>query len=321
MRAAFHAIDRVPSVLYGCAQQLAREAERAGLDVGRMRPIDDAALTLPIGTIGVVDVGRVAVEVIAHHAPSAEGGSHQLLALRRAATAVRQRRARALVTGPTSKAAIVRSGQPFVGQTEFLAQLDGRADDDVTMLFLGPTLRVALATTHLAIADVPRAITAARVERTVRHLAEALLRLAPRQTGRARTLTVVGVNPHAGEGGLFGSEELAVVEPVLARLRRERPFVDGELALQGPTPAESAFRAAQRGDVDGVVAMFHDQATIAAKLLDWGASVNTTWGLSFVRTSVDHGVAYDAAATHSGDADGMIAALDMAVRLTTEAHG
>jgi 4-phospho-D-threonate 3-dehydrogenase / 4-phospho-D-erythronate 3-dehydrogenase len=321
VRAAFHASDRVACVIYGCVEQLRREAERARLDASRLRPLDDSDLGMSAAHVGVVDVGRIAQEVIALHAPSAAGGMHQLQALRRAATAVREGRARALVTAPTSKAAIVSAGQPFIGQTEFLARLDGRADDDVTMLFLGPTLRVALATTHLAIADVPREVTRARVERTVRHLAEALLRLPPRKQGRARTLTVVGVNPHAGEGGLFGQEELVVVGPVLEQLRREGPFARGELVLQGPTPAESAFRAAQRGDVDGVVAMFHDQATIAAKLLDWGASVNTTWGLSFVRTSVDHGVAYDAAASGGGDADGMIAALEMAVRLTTDDHG
>jgi 4-hydroxythreonine-4-phosphate dehydrogenase len=134
-------------------------------------------------------------------------------------------------------------------------------------------------------------------------------------------LAVSGLNPHAGEGTLFGCEERDVIGPALAQLAGEAPFRDGAVVLRGPVPAEAVFRAAQRGDVDGVVAMFHDQATIASKLLDWGAAVNTTWGLSFLRTSVDHGVAYDAARAGAADADGMIAALALAVRLTAAADG
>ncbi len=222
--------------------------------------------------------------------------------------------ARALVTGPTSKAAIVQAGHPFIGQTEFLAGLAGLADDAVSMLFLGPRLRVGLVTTHLSIADLPQAITEARVVRTVRHMAEVLTRLYPEKA--TRLLSVVGLNPHAGEGGLFGREEIEVLEPALARLRGESPFADGQVQLLGPAPAESVFRAAQRGDVDGVVAMFHDQATLASKLLDWGAAVNTTWGLPFLRTSVDHGVAYDAVVADKIEAEGMLAAMQMAVRLT-----
>jgi 4-hydroxythreonine-4-phosphate dehydrogenase len=222
------------------------------------------------------------------------------------------------VTGPTSKAAIVSAGHRFVGQTEFLAGSAGLADDDVTMMFLGPKLRVALVTTHLALSDVPKAITAERVARTVRHLAEALQRL---YSQAPRRMTVVGLNPHAGEGGLFGHEEMDVIAPVLRGLRQEASFASEAVSLAGPEPAESVFRAAQRGDLEGVVAMFHDQATLASKLLDWGAAVNTTWGLPFVRTSVDHGVAYDAARADKADADGMLAAMRMALRLTEEADG
>jgi 4-hydroxythreonine-4-phosphate dehydrogenase len=248
---------------------------------------------------------------------------------------VRAGQARALVTAPTSKAAIVSAGHRFIGQTEFLAALDGRADDDVTMLFLGPILRVALVTTHLSIADVPGAITAARVVRSVRHLAQALLCLGsfgspaaprastdpPAQVGsRALTMLVTGLNPHAGEAGLFGCEERDLIGPALASLAGEEPF-RSRIKLSAALPAEAVFRAAQRGDADGVVAMFHDQATIASKLLDWGAAVNTTWGLSFLRTSVDHGVAYDAAAQGRAEHDGMLAALDLARKLTRQAHG
>ena len=104
-------------------------------------------------------------------------------------------------------------------------------------------------------------------------------------------------------------------------LAAEPGFASGAVQLTGPVPAEAVFRAAQRGDLDGVVAMFHDQATIASKLLDWGAAVNTTWGLSFLRTSVDHGVAYDAARQGSAEHAGMLAALELALRLSADAGG
>jgi 4-hydroxythreonine-4-phosphate dehydrogenase len=303
----------VRCVLFGDAEQLRAEAK--GHDPSLFVDCDEA-LAVPEGAVGLVDTGRVSAASIAAHAPSPEGGLAQVRTLERAARCVQAGKARALVTGPTSKAAISSAGVPFIGQTEFLARLDGRHDDDVTMMFLGPTLRVALVTTHLAVSDIPAAITIARVQRTVRHLAEVLHRLYPERTA---TLVVSGLNPHAGEHGMFGREDLDVIEPAIAGLAREPLLASGRVRVRGPEPAESVFRAAQRGDLDGVVAQFHDQATIASKLLDWGAAVNTTWGLSFLRTSVDHGVAYDAARSGHVDADGMHAALALAVRLTGRA--
>jgi 4-hydroxythreonine-4-phosphate dehydrogenase len=304
---------KTPALLFGDAEQLRALANAEGLSAAEMLPGDFR--TLPAGSVGIVDTGRLGPETIALHAPSARGGEAQLRTLECAARAVRDGHARALVTGPTSKAAIVMAGHPFVGQTEYLAGFAGLDADAVTMMFLGPKLRVALVTTHLAILDVPGAITSERLKRTVRHLAAALTQLTP---DRKPVLSVAGLNPHAGEGGLFGLEERNVIEPALAELQAEAPFSERRGVLLGPTPAEAVFRAAQRGDLDGVIAMFHDQATIASKLLDWGAAVNTTWGLPFVRTSVDHGVAYDAARDRKADADGMLAAMHMALRLTGE---
>jgi 4-hydroxythreonine-4-phosphate dehydrogenase len=306
--AALAARARVRCALFGDAAQLRAEADEPGAFV----ECDDA-LEFPPGSVGIVDTGRLARVHIEAHAPTPEGGLAQVRTLERAAKCVQAGRARALVTGPTSKAAIASAGVPFIGQTEFLARLDGRHDDDVTMMFLGPKLRVALVTTHLAVADIPHAITIARVQRTVRHLAQVLHRLYPSRTA---TLVVSGLNPHAGEAGMFGREDLDVIAPAIAGLAQEPLVAEGHVQLRGPEPAESVFRAAQRGDLDGVVAQFHDQATIASKLLDWGAAVNTTWGLSFLRTSVDHGVAYDAVRSGKVDADGMHAALELAVRLS-----
>jgi 4-hydroxythreonine-4-phosphate dehydrogenase len=317
VRAALARAAEECCVLFGDAEQLELLATAHEAQTQRVGLADFARLTPAAAVLRVVDTGTVDPAVLSIHAPSSQTGEAQLRSLRAAATAVRSGHARALVTGPTSKAAIVRAGHAFIGQTEFLAALDGRADDDVTMLFLGPLLRVALVTTHLSIAHVPGAITGARVARTVRHLAEALLKL---ELAHAPRILVTGLNPHAGEAGLFGHEERDVIAPALAALAGEEPFCS-RVALSTALPAEAVFRAAQRGDADGVVAMFHDQATIASKLLDWGAAVNTTWGLSFLRTSVDHGVAYDAAAQGTAQHDGMLAALDLARKLTRPGHG
>jgi len=247
--------------------------------------------------------------VVEARAPTAEGGRAQLAALD-AAIDRALAQGGAVVTAPTSKAAVERSGVPFTGQTEHLARRASLAEDAVTMMFLGPRLKVALATTHLALGRVPGAVTRARVGRAIDHLAEALGRL---RGGARGVIAVAALNPHAGEGGLFGREEVDVIAPAI---REAAAALGGGVRLEGPVGAETAFRRAAAGDVDGVVAMYHDQATIASKLLDWGKAVNVTWGLPFVRTSVDHGVAYDAAAAGAASADGMRAALRLAARLT-----
>lgn len=297
-----------PHVSVRAAIEIAREGEDVILfgDAAQLEPL----LAEGDPRISIVDVARVDPGRIARHAPDPTCGAAQLAVLDRAIDCVRAGHARALVTAPISKAAIVLAGHPgFVGHTEHLARGAGLADDEVTMMFLGPRLRLALVTTHLAVKDVPGALTIERVARATVHLGEALARVA---RDGAPSLAIAGLNPHAGEAGLFGDEEIRVLEPALARARGREPFASGRVTLAGIVPAESALRRAADGGLDGVVCMFHDQATIASKLLDWGAAVNVTWGLPFVRTSVDHGVAYDAAAAGKGDPEGMIAAARMA---------
>jgi 4-hydroxythreonine-4-phosphate dehydrogenase len=300
-----------PRVSVSAALAVAGEGDRALLfgDGAQL-----AALLADFGApagdrIVVVDVGRLDPGAIARHAPDPACGQAQLRALDRATDAVRAHHADALVTAPVSKESIALSGTPFVGHTEHLARTSGLRDDDVTMLFLGPRLRVALVTTHLAVRDVPGAITTARVARSIAHLGEALVAL---ERPHGARLAVASLNPHAGEGGLFGDEEPRAIAPAIASMRAREPFASGRIELLGIVPAETALRRAADRAIDGVVAMMHDQATIASKLLDWGAAVNVTWGLPFVRTSVDHGVAYDAAARGEGDPEGMIAAVRMA---------
>ncbi|MBK8590931.1 MAG: 4-hydroxythreonine-4-phosphate dehydrogenase PdxA [Sandaracinaceae bacterium] len=299
--------DRV--VLLGDAGFLARMATARGVGTRQLADVDEAR----VGELGLLHVASWTDAMVDAHAPSPAGGAAQLTALDTAITQVLAGRGRAVVTGPTSKEAIVSAGHPFVGQTERLAQRAGLHDDDVTMMFLGPRLCVALVTTHLALGDVPREVTAPRVRRATMHLMEALARA---ESARPLRVLVSGLNPHAGEHGLFGHEEALAIEPALRDLLDHPLVMSGAVVLEGPVPAEAAFRYASSGRAHGVVAMYHDQATIASKLLDWGSAVNVTWGLPFVRTSVDHGVAYDAARDDCAEDEGMVAAIEMAQRLT-----
>ena len=309
VKAALGEPSRAGVVLMGDGADLLRR-----LGEGHRRLRWDEAWQLDPNEVAVFHVDDVSDAVVRAHAPTAAGGRAQLAFLDAAVKAVLEGRARGLVTGPTSKQAIALSGTPFTGQTEHLARSAGLDADAVTMMFLGPTLRVALVTTHLSVRDLPDAVTPGRVERTATHLIAALQAL----NGGADPIrvAVTGLNPHAGEGGMFGDEERDVVAPAIDTARAH---VDHELAtrleLAGPIPAEAAFRQAVAGRWDGVVAMMHDQATIASKLVDFGDAVNVTWGLPFVRTSVDHGVAYDAARAGTADESGMRAALRMAEKL------
>ena len=291
------------------------------VSIAAARAVRDRASVVLVGSaaqihalapeLEVIDVGDVSRATIEVHASSEEGGRLQIAALDRAIDEVLAGRADAIVTGPVSKAAITRAGTAFIGQTEHLARRAKLADDDVTMMFLGPKLNVALVTTHLAVKNVSPEITEARVLRTIRHLGAALTRLAP----RGAKMVVTGLNPHTDEDDLFDDDEPRTITPAILRARAETPFADGTIQLEGPMPAEAAFRFAADGRFAGVVTMMHDQATIASKLLDWGYAVNVTWGLPFVRTSVDHGVGYEAARTGKIEATGMIAAAELALKL------
>ncbi|MBK8168887.1 MAG: 4-hydroxythreonine-4-phosphate dehydrogenase PdxA [Sandaracinaceae bacterium] len=316
MTALRTACTRDAVVVFGDRARLKSIARAHGIAADRIKDVAVAGpWHLRAGDIGLVDAAVVPNSVVDTHAPTAEGGRVQLAMLDLAAKAARDGHARALVTGPTSKEAIVMGGVDFIGQTEHLARSVSRADDEVTMMFLGPRLSVALVTTHLAVQKVPFEISGRRVERTIRHLAEALLAL-HRDRTVPPSIVVTGLNPHASEHGLFGTEEERVIMPVVRELQAAQPFCDGRVHLLDVRPAEAAFRDAAAGKVDGVVAMMHDQATIASKLLDWGKAVNVTWGLPFLRTSVDHGVAYDAAERGDGEPSGMIAAIELAQRFT-----
>ena len=209
----------------------------------------------------------------------------------------------AVVTAPLQKASINQAGIPFSGHTEFFA---ARAKCQVVMLLASPELRVALATTHLPLSAVPAAITADALERTLRIVHAELIG----KFGFARPrIAVLGLNPHAGEAGHLGREELELIIPLLDRLRAEG------FALLGPLPADTAFIPALRAQYDAVLAMYHDQALPVLKSEAFDRTVNLTLGLPYIRTSVDHGTALDLAGHGQADASSMIAATRMALAL------
>jgi 4-hydroxythreonine-4-phosphate dehydrogenase len=214
----------------------------------------------------------------------------------------------ALVTAPVSKAAIIRSGQAFIGQTEFLADLSG--DAQVAMMLLGEDdrgrwLRVALATTHVSIRNLAGQITRAKVERAIELAAQACRDLhLPRQR-----VAVCGLNPHAGEGGEFGTEEIEIIGPAVLNLQRR------QFDVIGPLSADTLFHRAYRGDYDAVVAMYHDQGLAPLKMVAFEKGVNWTLGLPFIRTSPDHGTAYDIAGQGVADPSSMAAAIRLARQL------
>ncbi len=301
---ALAGLRRLPAVpyVYGDAALLRREARRAGLRLPEVEP--DEPLP-PRGAL--VRVTRLAAADRRPGRPSPAGGAAQLRYLEAAFGAVAAGRADALCTAPVSKAQVALALPGFVGHTEWLEERcpPGRS----VMMLASSRLRVALVTNHLALARVPRAVTAAAVLRTVRTTAEALRH----DFGvRRPRVAVCALNPHAGEGGAFGGEEARVVGPAVARARRLG------LAASGPWPADSIYARAVAGEFDAVVALYHDQGLVAAKLLDavgGDPAVNVTLGLPLVRTSPDHGVAYDRAGRGTASAASMAAALRLAAEI------
>ncbi|MEU9202868.1 4-hydroxythreonine-4-phosphate dehydrogenase PdxA [Streptomyces sp. NPDC048332] len=215
----------------------------------------------------------------------------------------------AICTAPLNKEALRLAGHEYAGHTELLAELTGV--DEVSMMLTTPDLKVIHVTTHLGLIDAVNRIDPPLVERTVRRGHQALVR-----SGTAEpVIGVCGINPHAGENGLFGNgEEEAKIAPALEALR-----ADG-IDARGPLPADTAFFLAARGDYDLVVAMYHDQGHAPVKVLGIENGVNVTVGLPVIRTSVDHGTAFDIAGTGTAQGGSMVEALRQAVALATERH-
>lgn len=243
--------------------------------------------------------------------PSEAAGAAQVSWLEAGVAAARAGRVDALVTAPISKTWARRAGFAFPGHTELLAERFGVRE--VAMTFVGPRLVVALATVHLPLAQVAGTLSVERIVAVGELLAESLVRDLGRGVGGTPVrVGVVGLNPHAGEGGMLGGEEIAVIAPAVEELTRR---VGGTVSVSGPLVPDAAFRMAADGGVDGLVAMYHDQGLIPVKVIDFEEAVNVTLGLPIVRTSPDHGTAYDIAGTGRARPASMAAALRLAAQM------
>jgi 4-hydroxythreonine-4-phosphate dehydrogenase len=234
---------------------------------------------------------------------SAEAGkaAHDLIV--RAVADAQRGVVQAIATAPVSKEAFRMAGLRWKGHTDLLAHLTGAPH--VAMMFHSDPLRVVLATVHIPFAEVPRALTRQSLEATIELTAREMPRF-----GIARPrIGVAGLNPHAGEHGMFGSEEEQVIAPAIAACLKRG------LDVSGPFPGDTVFLRAMQGNHDVVVACYHDQGLIPVKLVAFGQAVNVTLGLPIVRTSVDHGTAFDIAGKGIADPGSMIAAVRLAARL------
>jgi len=251
---------------------------------------------LPV--LRVADAGAVTPGI-----PAIDGARAALLALERSIALVRSGDARALVTGPVSKAQLYGIGFDWPGQTEFVAHRCGVAGEDAVMMLAGPTLRVVPITAHVPLAEVAALLSVDLVVAKARATATGLTRdfgiAAPR-------LAFAGFNPHAGESGTIGREEIDILEPAIAQLRAEG------IDATGPFAADTLFHARARARYDAVLCCYHDQALVPIKTLHFDEGVNITLGLPIVRTSPDHGTAFGIAGTDQAHPGAMIAAIAMA---------
>ena len=249
-------------------------------------PYEESALaSFPAGAVDARS-GRAAYDAIVSAVADAKSGA-----------------VAAITTAPINKAAFAAAGLPWRGHTDLLAHLCGV--EDAVMMFWSEKIRVVLATVHVALRDVPQALTKDALVRTIAVTGKSM----PRFGIASPRIAVAGLNPHAGEEGLLGSEDRDVIAPAVATARTEG------WRVEGPFPADTLFVRAARGEFDVVVAAYHDQGLVPVKLLAFGSAVNVTLGLPIIRTSVDHGTAFDIARKGVADESSLIEAILLAARL------
>lgn len=297
----------IPFVAFADPEMLGERAKILGIDI-TLRPVGEDALPrtddiapgdLPVVPIPIARLPRPGI-------PNAVNSPYVLECIEAAVRACQRGQTGALVTAPVHKGIINDAGIAFSGHTEWIARLDGIARP--VMMLCNDRLRVALATTHLPLRAVPDAIDEEMLIDILRVLERDLRKRFAIETPR---ILVCGLNPHAGEGGHLGKEEIESIGPAIDRL-----VMDGH-SLEGPIPADTAFTPARLVGVDAVLAMFHDQGLPVLKHGGFGETVNITLGLGFVRTSVDHGTAFDLAGSGKADPSSLIRALEMARRMAS----
>jgi len=290
-----------PFFAVGGAGVLAAAAAARGLAVPIARIADPAqAVTAFPGALPVLGDDDHAYRP---GAPDRDGAGLALASLTRATQLARDGAAAALVTGPIAKARLAEVGFDHPGQTEFVAAACGVEPAGAVMMLAGPRLRTVPLTVHCALAEVPRLLTRALIEGKARIVAKAL----SRDFGLTRPrIAIAALNPHAGEDGRFGDEEARIIAPAIAALAAEG------LAVTGPHPADALFAPHERDRFDVALCMYHDQALIPLKALDFDAGVNVTLGLPLIRTSPDHGTAFAIAGKRLANPGATIAAIRMA---------
>ncbi len=302
--------DRTPGapfVVFAAPGILAAAAKRAGLAV----PIVEtdpagAAAAFPAG-LPVVPLRNPVEDAPGH--PDPANAAATIESIERAVEAVRQGEARAIVTNPIAKAALYKAGFKHPGHTEYLGELARAwgAPAFPVMMIWSETLKVVPVTIHIPLAEAPKALTAELIVKTAR-IVDRDLRV---RFGVARPrLALAGLNPHAGEGGAMGREEITIIKPAIEALKAEG------IDVIGPLPADTMFHARARARYDVALTMYHDQGLIPVKTLAFDEGVNVTLGLTFVRTSPDHGTAFDIAGKGVANPASLIAALKLADRLT-----
>ncbi|MFT5445966.1 MAG: 4-hydroxythreonine-4-phosphate dehydrogenase [Gammaproteobacteria bacterium] len=295
----------VPVVAIADSQLLQQRAAQLGLNV-QLRLVSDDSWIPRTSDAGELFVRHIALASIPRPGQANVRNAPALLAsLDQAVDGCLNGRYSALVTGPLNKAVINDAGIAFTGHTEYLAARCGNVHP--VMMLAGGGLRVALVTTHLPLRAVSDAITPALLERTLRTLHHDLQR---RFAMTAPRILVLGLNPHAGESGHLGREEIDVIVPVLQQLRSE------DMQLIGPLPADTAFNPTALRESDAVLAMYHDQGLPVLKHASFGHGVNITLGLPIIRTSVDHGTAYDLAGSGKADPQSLREAIEVAAQMS-----
>jgi 4-hydroxythreonine-4-phosphate dehydrogenase len=293
--------ERLPAFfVVGSAQVLRAAAKTRGFDLPIAAVTDLKAPAAWFATaLPVLEVGKAEWRP---GRPDSTGTALAAEALERAVGTVGVGVAAALVTGPTAKAEMAKIGFDFPGQTEFLAAWCEVRPEQAVMMLAGPSLRTVPLTVHIALAQVPSALTRQLIVERARIVAQALIT----DFGIARPrLAVCGLNPHAGENGRMGREEIEIIAPAIAALRNEG------IDATGPHPADTLFAPHRRAAYDVALAMYHDQALVPLKTLDFDHGVNVTLGLPIVRTSPDHGTAFDIAGQNIASPSAMIAAIRM----------
>ena len=295
-------------VVFGFEDVIAAAADAAGIRPFWFRIARDDPRRIDSGVV-VVDFAEHTAGFWINARPTAEGGSASLAFLDEAIAAARSGGIDAIGTGPIHKGSWKLAGCRFPGHTEKIA--DALNCKRCTMTFVGGGLRVALVTAHVGLLEIRNLLSIGVVFRSIEQLHDALVNWFDIEHPR---IAVLGLNPHAGEDGRFGDEENRVIAPAMQMARNHG------IDVAGPFPADTFFTPKQRSRYDGVVAMYHDQGLIPVKMLAFDTAVNLTLGLPIIRTSVDHGTAFDIAGTNQADPGSMIEAIRLACRLASRAR-